>query len=68
MNYMCNNKIIATIVVLSGAMYYMDFLENLKTNLLELIWDELHKASVTERFVALRNATVCYQKALRSTL
>ena len=31
-------------------------------------WDELHKASVTERFVALRNATVRYQKALRSAL
>ena len=30
--------------------------------------DELHKASVTERFVALRNATVRYQKALRSAL
>ena len=30
--------------------------------------DELHKASVTDRFVALRNATVRYQKALRSTL
>ena len=33
-----------------------------------LSWDELHKASVTERFVALRNATVRYQKALRSAL
>ena len=31
-------------------------------------WDELHKASVTKRFVALRNATVSYQKALRSAL
>ena len=29
------------------------------------IWDELHKASFTERFVALRYATVRYQKALR---
>ena len=26
--------------------------------------DELHKASVTERFIALRYATVRYQKAL----
>ena len=33
-----------------------------------LTWDELHKASVTERFVALRNATVRYQKALRSAM
>ena len=31
-------------------------------------WDELHKASFTERFVALRSATVRYQKALRSAL
>ena len=30
--------------------------------------DELRKANVTERFVALRNATVRYQKALRSAL
>ena len=30
--------------------------------------DEVHKASVTERFVALRNETVRYQKALRSVL
>ena len=28
-------------------------------------WDELHKASVTERFVALHYAIVRYQKALR---
>ena len=29
------------------------------------IWDELHKASITERFVALRYVTVRYQTALR---
>ena len=33
----------------------------------DFIWtrDELHKANVTERFVALRYATVRYQKAFR---